>query len=104
MNILVTGGAGFVGTNFINFMLDKDPQARITAVDILKDPSLGYMNKEFLKRKYGERFTFIQEDILNREFIGNLLNENSFSTVVHLAAVASNLRALIDPENTYRDR
>lgn len=102
MNLLVTGGAGFVGTNFVNFMLDNHPEVRITVVDVLKDPILGSINREYLERRHGGRLTFIQEDILNREALQSLFVQNSFETVVHLAAIASNLRALIDPEDALR--
>ncbi len=69
-NILVTGGAGFIGSNFIQFILENEPQAQVTNLDALTYAG----SLENLKQlPYPERYTFIQGDICDRERVQNLL-------------------------------
>ncbi|MFC4403545.1 dTDP-glucose 4,6-dehydratase [Gracilibacillus xinjiangensis] len=83
MKILVTGGAGFIGGNFIQFILDKYPNYKIINIDKLTyagelTKHNGIVNKS--------NYKFIKEDIVNKESILALFNKEKFDYVVHFAA------------------
>lgn len=64
MTVLVTGGAGFIGSNFIYYMLREHPNDRIVCLDKLTYAG----NLSTLERATGDRrFAFVKEDICNRE-------------------------------------
>ena len=75
MKILVTGAAGFIGSNFVFYMMDKHPDYEITAMD-----SLTYAgNMETLQPVMGkENFKFIKCDISDRESVFPLFERNKF--------------------------
>lgn len=81
--ILVTGGAGFIGSNFIPYFLNKNPSVRVVTLDKLTYAS----NLEYLAEvKSNERHLFVKGDICDRFLVENLFNEHSFSGVIHFAA------------------
>lgn len=80
MHILVTGGAGFVGSHLIDFLL-----ADGHSVVCIDDLSLGRIeNIEHLEKTAG--FKFFKLDILNKEGLGDLFKKNKFDCVFHMAA------------------
>ena len=94
-NILVTGGAGFIGSNFIQFILEKEPQAQVTNLDALTYAG----SLENLKQLTDpERYTFIQGDICDRERVQNLLEAHQIDTIVHFAAETHVDRSILGPE------
>ena len=99
-NILVTGGAGFIGCNFIRFLLGEKAgfAGRIVNLDALtyagNKLSLAAIEKEF-----GEtRYFFRHGDICDKKFVENLLKEFEIDTVVHLAAESHVDRSILGPE------
>lgn len=62
LKVLVTGAAGFVGTNLVSKILESHPQDRVVGLDSLSRDGVR-KNLEYLKRKYGKRFEFIQKEI-----------------------------------------
>ena len=95
MKIIVTGGAGFIGSNFIFHMLEKYPEYKIICVD-----SLTYAgNLSTLdKVKDNENFEFYQIDISNREDVYELFEKASPDIVVNFAAESHVDRSIEDPE------
>jgi len=94
-NILVTGGAGFIGSNFIRFILENEPQAQVTNLDALTYAG----SLENLKQiPYPERYTFIQGDICDQERVQNLLEAHQIDTIVHFAAETHVDRSILGPE------
>ena len=94
-NILVTGGAGFIGSNFIQFILQKETQAQIINLDVLTYAG----SLENLKQLSNpERHTFIRGDICDREIIQRLLEEHHIDTIVHFAAETHVDRSILGPE------
>ncbi len=94
MNILVTGGAGFIGSNFIFYMLDKYPDYRIVCLDALTYAG----NLETLKDAIGNlNFEFVKGDITDRDFVFKLFEEESFDVVVNFAAESHVDRSIEDP-------
>lgn len=95
MNIIVTGGAGFIGSNFIFHMLEKYPEYKIICVD-----SLTYAgNLSTLEEVFDhDNFDFYQIDISNREEIYDLFEKESPDIVVNFAAESHVDRSIEDPE------
>jgi len=94
-NILVTGGAGFIGSNFIQFILEKEPQAQVVNLDALTYAG----SLENLKQLPDpERYRFIRGDICDRERVQILLEEHKIDTIVHFAAETHVDRSILGPE------
>ena len=93
---LVTGGAGFIGSNYIHYMFRKyDNEIRIINVDALTYAG----NLENLKEVEGrENYTFIKADICDKEAISKIFAENEVDRVVHFAAESHVDRSIRDPE------
>lgn len=95
MTILVTGGAGFIGSNFINYLLDAYPGDRIVCVDALTYAG----NKATLdKAMNNPRFTFYQADITDRSAIYNIFETERPDAVVNFAAESHVDRSIENPE------
>jgi dTDP-glucose 4,6-dehydratase len=108
-NILVTGGAGFIGSNFIRHIFDrKDFTGRIVNLDKLTYAG----NPESLadvERAYGAglqggpgRYRFVQGDICDQELVGRLFGDYGIDTVVHFAAESHVDRSILGPEEFVR--
>ena len=94
MTIIVTGGAGFIGSNFIFHMLDKYPDYRIVCVDKLTYAGSLTTLKSVLDRP---NFRFVKEDICNREAMYALFEEEKPDIVVNFAAETHVDRSIEDP-------
>ena len=94
MNIIVTGGAGFIGSNFVFYMLDKHPEDRIICVD-----SLTYAgNLSTLKSVMDNpQFRFVKLDIRDREGVDRLFAEEKPQIVVNFAAESHVDRSIENP-------
>lgn len=94
MNILVTGGAGFIGSNFVYYMLNKYSDYRIVCLDKLTYAG----NLSTLKKAMeNPNFRFVKGDIADREFVFNLFVEEKFDIVVNFAAESHVDRSIEDP-------
>jgi dTDP-glucose 4,6-dehydratase len=93
MRLLVTGGAGFIGSNFIRYILDKHPEWEITNLDKLTYAG----NLENLTDVQDEpRYHFIQGDIADRELLDKVLNRG-FDAIINFAAESHVDRSILDP-------
>ncbi len=95
--LLVTGGAGFIGSNFIRYWLGRHPDDRIVNLDLLTyagNPA----NLAGLSEEHGQRYHFVRGDIRNRELVEHLLADHGVDVVVNFAAESHNSRAVLDPE------
>lgn len=94
MNILVTGGAGFIGSNFIYHILDKYPEYRVVCLDKLTYAG----NLSTLKKALDNKnFRFVRMDICDRESVYKLFEEERPDTVVNFAAESHVDRSILDP-------
>ena len=95
MNILVTGGAGFIGSNFIYYMLKKHPDYRVVCIDALTYAG----NIETLEKAMeNPSFRFFKGDITDRKAVYGLFEEESFNAVVNFAAESHVDRSIEEPE------
>jgi len=93
--MLVTGGAGFIGSNFVRFVLKEEHELEIINLDALTYAG----SLENLKDLPDpQRHKFIQGDICNRSLVDDLLNRYSVDTVVHFAAESHVDRSILGPE------
>ena len=98
-NVLVTGGAGFIGSNFVRFLLRTEPQVHVVNLDLLTYAG----SQENLKDLPDPgRHTFIKGDICDRPLIDELLHTRQIDTVVHFAAETHVDRSILYPENFLR--
>jgi len=95
MNILVTGGAGFIGSNFIYFELVNSPEDRIVCLDALTYAGNLETLDEAMKNP---NFRFVRADITDRDAVYKLFEEESFDTVVNFAAESHVDRSILNPE------
>lgn len=94
MNILVTGGAGFIGSNFLFYMLDKHTDYKILCLDLLTYAG----NLSTLKNVMDNpNFRFVKGDITDRELVYNLFEEEKFDIVVNFAAESHVDRSIENP-------
>ena len=95
MNIIVTGGAGFIGSNFIYYMLKKHPSDRIICVDKLTYAG----NLETLEAAMEKKnFKFIRADIADRQAVYRIFEQEKPDIVVNFAAESHVDRSIENPE------
>lgn len=80
-NILVTGAAGFIGSNFVEYIVNKNEDYKIVVLD-----KLTYAGNLDNLKKVMDRIIFEQEDICNFEGVLNLFQKHRIDSVVHFAA------------------
>jgi dTDP-glucose 4,6-dehydratase len=94
-NLLVTGGAGFIGSNFVRYMLEQEPGIRIVNLDVLTYAG----STENLKGLADPaRHVFVQGSITDRSLVDRLLREHDVDTIVHFAAETHVDRSIHFPE------
>ncbi len=96
-NMLVTGGCGFIGSNFIRFLLDEsDFTGRIINVDCLTyagNPE----NLAEIERKYGDRYVFVKANICDRKRMDGLFEKYRVDSICHFAAESHVDRSIVGP-------
>jgi dTDP-glucose 4,6-dehydratase len=110
-NILITGGAGFIGINFIRFLLSERNEQSFTSFNgrIVNLDALTYagnlMGLEDIETRYGSvamgsnaRYIFERGDISDRAFVEMLFQKYAIDTVVHFAAESHVDRSIMEPE------
>lgn len=99
MKILVTGGAGFIGGNFVHYMVNKYPDDMIVNLDLLTYAG----NLETCKPVEGKaNYRFVKGDIADRQFIFDLFEKEKFDIVINFAAESHVDRSIEDPESFVR--
>jgi len=95
VNLLVTGGAGFIGSNFVHYWLERYPEDRVVVIDALTYAG----NRNNLSSIEGnERFDFVHADICETALVENLLRDKRIDTIVHFAAESHVDRSIEGPD------
>lgn len=93
MNILVTGGAGFIGSNFILYWITNNPEDKIVNLDKLTYAG----NLENLRSiKDTPSYKFVLGDICDYKFVDMIIKENNIDTIVHFAAESHVDRSILN--------
>ena len=82
MNVLITGGCGFIGSNFINFFVNKYPDYNVYNVDALYYCSSLYN----IKVSDSENYKFIKGNVQSKDLMSYILNEYKITHIIHFAA------------------
>jgi dTDP-glucose 4,6-dehydratase len=98
MRILVTGGCGFIGSNFIRYILQHYKPASVSNVDVLTYAG-NLANLDGVAEEHGERYEFFKADIANADQMDALMTEHSFYAVVNFAAESHVDRSINSPQN-----
>jgi len=99
MRILVTGAAGFIGSNFVRYYVERHPADAVVALDVLTYAG----NLANLSPLVEDgRVTFVRGDIGNQELVEHVLAENGVDTIVNFAAESHNSLAVLDPARFFR--
>lgn len=94
MKILVTGGAGFIGSNFIRYMMKKYPDLKIVNLDKLTYAG----NLENLKDvESNENYEFIKGDICDQGLVGETVKKHNFDAIINFAAETHVDRSIMEP-------
>jgi dTDP-glucose 4,6-dehydratase len=94
-NVIVTGGAGFIGSNFIRYLLAAEPEVQVINLD-----ALTYAGSLENLRNLPDpsRYTFVHGDICNRGLVEDLIRHHQVDTIVHFAAETHVDRSILGPE------
>ena len=101
MNLFVTGSAGFIGSNFVRYWLERYPEDRVVGYDLLTYAG----NLESLRdveERFSDRYTFVRGDIGNTDLAEHLLREHAIDAVVNFAAESHNSRAILNPASFFQ--
>jgi dTDP-glucose 4,6-dehydratase len=95
MNLLVTGGAGFIASNFVYYILDKYPDYKVVNYDLLTYAG----NLENLKDIEGNpNYTFVRGNIANRELVEHVVQTSAIDVIVNFAAESHVDRSITEPD------
>ncbi len=97
MNILVTGGCGFIGSNFIHYMFETNDDVHIVNLDNLTYAG-NRKNLASLEKKHGgDRYVFVHGDINNAELVTGIMRVHEIDAIVNFAAESHVDRSISDP-------
>jgi len=96
-NLLITGGAGFIGSNFVRHILETYPDYHITVFDKLTYAG-NLDNLKDVEERFAGRYTFVQGDIADAQAVNAAMRTHDIDTVVNFAAETHVDRSLMEPD------
>ncbi|HBT89472.1 dTDP-glucose 4,6-dehydratase [Desulfobacter sp.] len=93
--LLVTGGAGFIGTNFVYYWLNKYPEDHIVVLDAL---TYAGNRVNLIRAEKNPKFKFVHGNILDQPLVETLLKDHNIDTIVHFAAESHVDRSIHGPD------
>ena len=96
-NILITGGAGFIGSNYVRYALEAHPDWHVFVLDKLTYAG-NLDNLLDVAEKFKGRYAFAQGDIADREVVFDLIRRYRIDTIVNFAAESHVDRSILDPD------
>jgi dTDP-glucose 4,6-dehydratase len=99
MRLLVTGGAGFIGSNFVRYLAKNRPDDRVVVLDLL---TYAGNRKSLEPLEETADVRFVQGDIADLGLVESILRSERITTVVNFAAESHNSLAVLDPARFYR--
>src|SRR5512139_2897595 len=97
MQILVTGGCGFIGSTFVRHVLKKTDHIRVINLDLLTYAG-NLANLADVQKDFPERYHFIKGDIRDKELVQGIFETSTLDGVVHFAAESHVDRSILGPE------
>ena len=97
MKVLVTGGAGFIGSNFIRFLLENNNEVVVVNIDKLTYAG-NLENLKDVELNYKGRYYFVKGDICDKRVVKNIFEEHDFDYVLNFAAESHVDRSIDTPE------
>lgn len=101
MKLLVTGGAGFIGANFIRYWLQHYSNDTVINLDLLTYAGDLSNLTDTVETYHPERYKFVQGDILDAAFVENVLKTERPDVIVNFAAESHNSRAILHPRRFF---
>ncbi len=96
-NLMVTGGAGFIGSNFTRLMLHKHPEYRIVVYDKLTYAG-NLDNLKDVAAHFGERYEFVCGDICDADTVRQTIRSHNVDTIINFAAETHVDRSIMEPD------
>ena len=97
MEILITGGCGFIGSNFVRYILEQRKDLKVINIDKLTYAG-NLANLTDVEKNYTERYLFIKEDIAEKELIHDIFERFEITWVINFAAESHVDRSVMGPE------
>ncbi|MGD0943692.1 MAG: dTDP-glucose 4,6-dehydratase [Acidimicrobiales bacterium] len=99
MRLLITGGAGFIGSNFVRYWAVQRPGDQLVVLDAL---TYAGDRRSIAELESSGRVVFVHGDICDQPLVESTLDEHGIDTIVHFAAESHNSLAILDPARFFR--